>query len=96
MYFVCTEVKRSKCSLVPRPLPRFQLFVTLKTWEWPRDEAKANVSIIAKFSIFSHIHSGKFLRVQTFAKMSPEAPEEISAVLICATKPSIVHYQLGC
>ena len=34
------------CSLVPRPLPRFQYYtpppflrVTLKTWEWPGDEA---------------------------------------------------------
>ena len=27
-------------SLVPRPLPRFQCArVTLKTWEWPGDEA---------------------------------------------------------
>ena len=41
-------------------------------------------------------YSGKFLRVQTFAKMPPEAPEEIFAVLIFATKPCIVRYQLGC
>ena len=41
-------------------------------------------------------YSGKFLRVQTFAKMPPEAPEEIFAVLIFATKPCIVQYQLGC
>ena len=31
-----------------------------------------------------------------FAKMPPEAPEEIFTVLIFATKPCIVQYQLGC
>ena len=41
-------------------------------------------------------YSGKFLQLQTFAKMSPESPEEIFAVLIFATKPCIVRYQLGC
>ena len=40
-------------------------------------------------------YSGKFLQVQTFAKMPPETPEEIFAVLIFATKPCIVRYQLA-
>ena len=31
------------------------------------------------------LYSGKFLQVQTFAKMPPEAPEEIFAVLIFPT-----------
>ena len=41
-------------------------------------------------------YSGKFLRVQTFAKTPPETPEEIFAVLIFVTKPCIVWYQLVC
>ena len=31
-------------SLVPRPLPRFQC-CTLKTWEWPGDEAKVHIHV---------------------------------------------------
>ena len=46
-------------------------------------------------SCFKIPYSGKFLQVQTFAKMSPEAPEEIFAVLIFATKPCIERYQLA-
>ena len=41
-------------------------------------------------------YCGKFLRLQTFVKMPPKAPEETFAVLIFATKPCIVRYQLGC
>ena len=41
-------------------------------------------------------YSGKLLRVQTFAKSPLEAPQDIFTVLIFATKPCIVHYQLGC
>ena len=40
-------------------------------------------------------YSGKFLQAQTFAKMPPGALEEIFTVLIFATKPYIVQYQLG-
>ena len=49
-------------------------------------------------SFLMHIipYSRKFLRVQTFAKMPPETPEEIFAVLTLVTKPCIVRYQLGC
>ena len=41
-------------------------------------------------------YSGKFLWVQTFVKMPPEAPDEIFAGFIFVTKPCIVQYQLGC
>ena len=42
-----TEIKLGSCSLVPRPLPRFQCYTqkTLKTWEWPGDEAKVHVHV---------------------------------------------------
>ena len=41
-------------------------------------------------------YSGKLLRVQTFAKTPLEAPEDIFTVLIVATKPCILQYQLDC
>ena len=39
--FACTNSVVLVRSLVPRPLPHFQCYmrVTLKTWEWPGDEA---------------------------------------------------------
>ena len=39
-------------SLVPRPLPAFQCRTTLKSWEWPGDEARsADISYYVKVKV---------------------------------------------
>ena len=45
------------CSLVPRPLPRFQCNITLKTWEWPGDEAIMRVRDIMGLTLFTGLQS---------------------------------------
>ena len=41
------------------------------------------------------LYSGKYLRMQTFANLPSEAPEEIFTVLIFATKPCLAPYQVA-
>ena len=41
-------------------------------------------------------YSGKLLRVQTFANMLSEAPEEFFTVLIFVTKQCLAQYHMGC
>ena len=56
--------------------------------------SEMHVQYVYKINVRDVLYSGKFLRVQTFAKMPAEAPEDFFAVLIFATKPWIVRYQL--